>query len=83
MNCIATALNNYGWDVPCFSNVIFAKDPGKWGFEQVEFDDVRQLPDGALIQDYNVEGEPNRPGHMIMLVGRTEKDEPLYSYSSG
>ena len=82
-NCIATATDNYGGPI-CMRNTDFAADPGKWGFEEIEIgDNVDSLPDGVLIQDYNKPNNPNTPGHTIMLVGRTEDEAPIYSYSSG
>jgi len=82
-NCIATATDNFGGPI-CMRNIDFAADPGKWGFEEIEIgDNVDSLPDGVLIQDYNKPNNPNTPGHTIMLVGRTESEAPIYSYSSG
>ena len=81
-NCIATATDNFGGPV-AISNIEFAQNPGKYGFKEVPYDTFDNLPDGALIQDHNIEGNPNVPGHMVMLVGRTEDGTPLYSWSSG
>ena len=84
MNCIATALNNYYEIPPVWSNQMFAENPEKYGFRELEFGDtVDTLPEGVLIQDYNKPKNPNVPGHTVMLVSNKEGEKPLYSYSSG
>ena len=82
-NCIATATDNFGI-TPVYRNVDFVKNFKNYGFKEIFFDDnVDTLPEGTILIDYNHPNDPNTPGHAIMLVGRTEKGAPIYSYSSG
>ena len=86
-NCIATATDNYGVPVVIRNSDLVA-DPNKYGFEELQFNSVDDLPMGALIQDYNKPKDTSVPGHTIMYVGLSDPDKegrnyPLYSYSSG
>lgn len=82
-NCIATATDNFGIPV-VLRNSDLEANPEKYGFIRLENDgNIDNLPDGVLIQDFNKPGQPNTPGHTVMLVGRDDEGYPLYSYSSG
>lgn len=86
-NCIATATDNYGVPIVIRNSDLVA-DPNKYGFEELQFNSIDDLPMGALIQDYNKPKDASVPGHTIMYVGLSNPDKegrsyPLYSYSSG
>lgn len=86
-NCIATATDNYGVPIVIRNSDLVA-DPNKYGFEELQFNSIDNLPMGALIQDYNKPKDTSVPGHTIMYVGLSDPDKegrsyPLYSYSSG
>ena len=86
-NCIATATDNYGVPI-VIRNSDLVTDPNKYGFEELQFNSIDDLPEGALIQDYNKPKDTSVPGHTIMYVGLSDPDKegrsfPLYSYSSG
>ena len=86
-NCIATATDNYGVPI-VIRNSDLMIDPNKYGFEELQFNSIDDLPMGALIQDYNKPKDTSVPGHTIMYVGLSDPDKegrsyPLYSYSSG
>lgn len=86
-NCIATATDNYGVPIVIRNSDLVA-DPNKYGFEELQFNSIDDLPMGALIQDYNKPKDTSVPGHTIMYVGLSDPDKegrsfPLYSYSSG
>ena len=86
-NCIATATDNYGVPIVIRNSDLMA-DPKKYGFEELQFNSIDDLPIGALIQDYNKPKNTSVPGHTIMYVGLSDPNKegrsfPLYSYSSG